>query len=261
MAVSFGIGTLGSITRYREMLETPGYPYYMEDILFSNCIFMPIFSAVFAGLFIGTEYSDGTIRNKLIVGRTRYEVYFSNMIVCTAGLLLIHAADITAILCIGFPLVRTVNAPVSSLILLGLISIVTVTALSAVFTLMSMLVHHKAGCCVAAVLLSFIFLVSAMTIESRLNAPEYYPSMSATFTDESGGMQIENTGEVKNPHYLTGTKRKVYEFLYDFLPGCQMLQITSQSPENPGILPLYSLSIIVAATACGTFFFRRKNIN
>lgn len=261
MAVSFGIGLLSSITRYREMMDLPDYSYYMEDILFSNCIFMPLFSAVFAGLFIGTEYSDGTIRNKLIAGHTRSAVYFSNIIVCTLGLLLIHLTNIAAIVCIGFPLVQTVKASIPGLVLLGLISLTAVVALSAIFSLMSMLIHNKAVSCVAALILSFIFLVSAMTIQSRLSAPEYYPSVTASYTDESGEMRIANTESVKNPNYLTGTKRKIYEFLYDFLPGCQMLQITEQSPKNPGALPAYALSITAAATACGIFFFRRKNIN
>ncbi len=260
-AVSFGIGVISSITRYREMMDITGYSYSMEDILFTNCIFMPIFSAVFAGLFIGTEYSDGTIRNKLIAGHARSAVYFSNIIVCSAGLLLIHLANIAAIVCIGFPLTGAVKAPVPGLILLGLVSLAAVIALSAIFSFMSMLIHNKAGCCVAALILSFIFLVSAMTIEGRLSSPEYYPSITASYTDETGETKVENTESIKNPDYLTGTKRKVYEFLYDFLPGCQMLQITEQSPKRPGILPLYSLFITAVTTACGILFFRRKNIN
>jgi hypothetical protein len=60
--------------------------------------------------------------------------------------------------------------------------------------------------------------------------------------------------------YVSGTKRTVYEFLYDFLPGCQMRQIAEQNPENPERLPLYSLLITVVTTACGIFFFRRKDL-
>ena len=185
-------------------------------------------------------------------GHARSAVYFSNIIVCSAGLLLIHLANIAAIVCIGFPLTGAVKAPVPGLILLGLVSLAAVIALSAIFSFMSMLIHNKAGCCVAALILSFIFLVSAMTIEGRLSSPEYYPSITASYTDETGETKVENTESIKNP---------VYEFLYDFLPGCQMLQITEQSPKRPGILPLYSLFITAVTTACGILFFRRKNIN
>lgn len=260
MAFTIGVGAFSSVTQYREMMSMSHYHPHIDNILFSNCMFMPVVAAVFVGLFIGTEYSDGTIRNKIIVGRTRGAIYFSNFIVCMAALLMMHLADIAVIVGIGFPLVGNVEMPIQTLLQLGMISMVTVVALSAIFLLMSMLIHSKASCCVATILLSIVMLMSAMTIRSRLEEPEYYEPYVLSYTDESGKAQEEVGEKEKNPNYLTGTKREVCEFLFDFLPGCQMLQITAQNPDNPERLPLYSLSIIIVTTACGYAFFRRKNI-
>ena len=52
----------------------------------------------------------------------------------------------------------------------------------------------------------------------------------------------ENVERQKNPHYLTGIKRDIYEFLNDFLPGSQMLQIAEQEidvSESGVKLPAY----------------------
>ncbi|MGY3662454.1 MAG: hypothetical protein ACXAHE_00930 [Roseburia sp. 1XD42-69] len=40
-------------------------------------------------MFLGTDYSDGTIRNKLTVGHTRTNIYLANLIVTFAAGLLI----------------------------------------------------------------------------------------------------------------------------------------------------------------------------
>ncbi|MDE5865945.1 MAG: ABC transporter permease, partial [Lachnospiraceae bacterium] len=84
------------------------------------------------------------------------------------------------------------------------------------------------------------------------------------FTDESGEVIEENVERQKNPNYITGIKREIYEFLNDFLPGSQMLQLANQEIDvsKSGVkLPAYSLLIVVSTTACGVFFFRRKNLN
>ena len=64
---------------------------YVEDILF--CM-LPVSSFVFA-LFIsmrlGTEFEDHTIRNKLIVGYSRTQVYFSEYLTCMAASVILLA--------------------------------------------------------------------------------------------------------------------------------------------------------------------------
>lgn len=50
---------------------------YIDSAFFSVAIYIGIILSVFCSLFIRTEYSDGTIRNKLIVGQKRSAVYFA----------------------------------------------------------------------------------------------------------------------------------------------------------------------------------------
>lgn len=52
-----------------------------------------IFSVVFAVRYIGTDNSDKTVRNKLIIGIPRVKVYFANLITVSVGMALIFAAD------------------------------------------------------------------------------------------------------------------------------------------------------------------------
>ena len=48
---------------------------------------LPLIHGVFAGLFLRTEYQDGTLRHKVTVGHTRGELYLSFLPVCLcAGL-------------------------------------------------------------------------------------------------------------------------------------------------------------------------------
>ena len=51
--------------------EYDGYNVGLDAILFGHVFCMGILTAAFSGLFIGTEYSGGTIRNKLVIGHTR----------------------------------------------------------------------------------------------------------------------------------------------------------------------------------------------
>lgn len=255
----FAMGIYAVFSQYTAINARIGYDYNMGDLLFSGCMFMIVIAAVFIGLFIGTDYHNGTIRNKLIVGHTRKEVYLSNLIVCASALLMMHFAYFIPVIGIGFPLVGN-SASAGSLIKLSLISIVSLISLCSVFLLISMLIHSKSNASVTAIIISILFMMSAMMIENKLSEPEYYEDIDVVYTDDYGNIEEKHIDQEKSHSYISGTKRKVYEFLYDFLPGCQMLQISRQDSVNPERMPIYSFSIIVVTTACGVFLFRRKNL-
>lgn len=53
---------------------------------------IPAFLTLFTGFFVGKEYSDKTIRNKLIVGHTRKEVYLSYLFTLYIAMGILFAA-------------------------------------------------------------------------------------------------------------------------------------------------------------------------
>ncbi len=58
--------------------------YYFFVVL----VYIGAIMAVFSSFYIGAEYSDGTIRNKLNVGCARNSIYLANLVVVvTAGVL------------------------------------------------------------------------------------------------------------------------------------------------------------------------------
>ena len=61
--------------------------HWTISFFFVYTLAIAISASAFCSLFIGTEYSDGTIRNKLVVGHTRGTIYLSNLIVSMAAAL------------------------------------------------------------------------------------------------------------------------------------------------------------------------------
>ena len=49
-----------------------------------------ILISIFYSLFLGTEYNDGTIRNKLIVGHKRETIYLASFITGTVAVTIIY---------------------------------------------------------------------------------------------------------------------------------------------------------------------------
>ena len=248
----FGAGVFFPVMRYIDMQKS-GYINNIDNGFFACALFIGVVMAVFCSLFIGTEYSDGTIRNKVVIGQKRTSIYLSNLIICALVSVVMCAAFFIAYLCIGIPLLGFFEMDIKQVLLFTLAVFVLAIAFASIFTLISMLNHNKAITAVVSILLAFLLLFAGAQFNKMLNEPE--TNMGLMMTDNGQEYQ-----EIPNPNYLEGGERKVVQFLYDFVPGGQALQCVSLEANNITVLPAYSLIIIVLTTGFGVFFFKKKEL-
>ncbi|MDO4548397.1 MAG: ABC transporter permease subunit [Clostridia bacterium] len=252
-AIMAMIGAALPIALYMDIKD--GYSTALESDFFVYAVLIVIISSAFTALFIGTEYSDGTMRNKIVVGHKRRDIYLANLIICVFAGMCMCAAYIIAYLSVGIPLVGFFERGAIVVILLALAVFAMMTAFIALYALIAMLCPNKAYTAAACILLGFLMLFAGVMINSALNEPEYYDAYVYT---ENGVTVTEEM--IANANYLTGTKREIYEFLYDFLPGGQVIQITGMTADDPGMMALYDLVILSAATVLGIAIFRKKDL-
>lgn len=238
---------------YTVSMEKTGMEITLDRGLFVFAPFVPILLSVFCSLFLGTEYSDGTIRNKIMVGHNRAAIYLSNLLTCSLVSLLFCAVYLSVYLCVGFPLLFPLAPPVKTVLLYAAAAALLSLVFSALFTAITMNCSSKAAAAIACILLSFLMLFAGSYLNSRLTEPAYYPARMFTETEQKTEM-------VPNPNYIQGTKRQVYLFLYEFLPGGQIVQCTTLQAEHPTRLQAYSAAIFLVTTAAGLLLFQRKDI-
>lgn len=230
------------------------YNYGLDHYYFLYVLLIGVFCAVFTSLFIGSEYSDGTIRNKLVVGHTRIQVYLANLLTCfTATLLMMSAWLLGALTAI--PVLGTWKMGAFGLFLYLLLSILLAAANAAIFTLVSMLCGNKATAAVVCILMAFGLLLCGSTVYNRLQAPEMTNNVIITAEE---GMSFSEPKP--NPDYISGTTRTVYEWILDLLPSGQGIQLSDLAVARPLRMLLLSVFLTAAVTAAGVFFFRKKNL-
>lgn len=261
---SAGFGILLDIMRYidirknAELYADLGIEFHSADgFVFSGAIYIIFAAAAFVGAFVGTEYSDGTIRNKLMIGHKRTEIYLANFVVGVVADIIMLLAFILPTLGLGRILLGKLFLTFNQITLFTLIQCVTMISFTAILILLSMLIQNKSAGSVTALIMTVIMLFAAMTIPNKLNEPEYYEEYS--YLDEETNEIITEPAK-KNSRYLSGTKRKVYEFLDNALPVNQFYQIAIAREENINIMALYSVIIIVLANGAGIILFRKKDL-
>ncbi len=229
------------------------YNLVLDEYYFAIMPTIGILCAVFAGLFLGTEYSDGGIRNKLVVGHTRTAVYVSSWITAFAATLLMTAAWLAGGL-VGIPTLGIWEMGVPGLMTHVMICVLLAAAFSAIFTFVGMMSDSKAITAVVCILLFLGLLLCASMIDNRLSEPEMASGIIVT----ADGMQMADPKP--NPNYLSGNLRKVYEFLRDFLPTGQSIMIANLEAANFLRMALSSVFITVLVTLGGICLFRRKDL-
>lgn len=233
-----------------------GEVYILEHYYFQFLVYVGFFFAIVTSMFLGTDYSDGTIRNKLIVGHTRANLYLANLIVIfSAGLLIMCVWFIGAL--VGITAFGFFTFGIVKLVEYFLLCALLVAAYSAINTFIAMLSANKTTTVLISLALAFGLLLCASLLYNALEVPETINSMSGV---SISGAAAPIGEVVANPNYVGGILRAVFQMLLDILPTGQSINVAFLKVERPYTMIFSSVVVTVGITALGIILFRKKDL-
>lgn len=252
-----GFGLFMKIMEYITMQQYTDETPSLDSMLSVYSMVTGFLTAAFVSLFVGTEYSDGTIRNKIIIGHSRSSIYISNLITCAAAGLFMCLAYLLSALAAGIPLCGVKTADFRYLAGMVLCSFIMTLAFTSLCTLVAMICQNKAMTAVITVLSVCLLFVVSVYISAKLNEPKTYSEIT-TFADSGA---VAAARDVPNPGYVRGTQRQIFEFLEEFLPTGQSVILTRGDQEASFLLmSAYSAWIAAVASGVGILIFRKRDI-
>lgn len=253
MLFMFGLGVFSVCTKYSDIIRYNEHEF-LDDALFVYVTFAGGCTAVFCSMFFGTEYSDGTIRNKLIVGHLRSSIYAANWVTSIVTSIIMGFAFVLSYSVLGSFLLESPQASIEEILFNMFISLFTVITYASIFNAISMLSTKKSTSAILCLLVFFGLLFCTMIIKAKLDAPEFVPGYEMTING------VEQVSSEPNPKFLQPMARKIYQFFFDLLPTGQSIQISAFDVMHPVLMMIYSVVVSVITTMVGAMCFSKKNL-
>lgn len=232
------------VCNYQPEISQTKFRVTLDDVFFSNYLYFCLVISAGVGLILGTEHSEGTLRNKLIVGKTRVQVYISNLVTCIAASSATVVANLGIMSTLGYWLLDGFQMPMEQVAIGICCTLLANAAITAVCVLIAMNCSSKSNGAVFSMLFQLALLYATSYIMTLLSEPE-------TISDDL---------PILNPVYISGTFRKILEGLLDLLPHGQMFQIYAGEYAHCRYWPWLSILLLTGVSLCGCLAFRRKNL-
>ncbi len=220
----------------------------LERDFFLYAMILLFATTILTALFVGADYSNGTIRNKVTIGHARYAIYFSNLLVMIVANIAWCVFYMIPAFAVGVPLIGWFTCDISTILLYMLAVLVMSIAVTSLMLMISMICSNRTYSAVICLLTAMFLFAGGFFLEMSLAEPEFYVSTG-------GDIQIENG------KYLSGTTRTVAETFYDIFPGGQALQLSSPDPDcNILGMLIYNSILFAVTTVLGIVIFRKKDL-
>lgn len=207
-----------------------------ETSMFCMLPSVGIVNAIWLHLFIGSDYDQGTIRNKFISGHTRRAIFFSHWLIASSGALVTLLASLSLGVCLSWYFFRSFMLSTADLALSLTSCVLLTVAYAAINVALAMNISRKAS----SVVCGMIVMIGMSTFTSFL--------------------EVELSSVLVSGWTPVTLKDHLILLLYDLLPSGQCSQINAMMFDHLARWPLYSLILIVLVTAAGFLLFKRKDI-
>lgn len=235
-------------------LAARGYIKPLDEFYFQLAPYIGAILAIFISLFLGTEYSDGTIRNKVIAGHTRTKIYLVNFLTCFAA-----GTAITVMWFVGglpgLYLIGSFEMGLPGVISYFFIAVGMVAVQSAIYVWIGTVSQNKASTVVFVLILWFAMTLAASGIYDRLYEREYIGGMTMMIDGE-----LVTTENTPNPLYLGGSARAAVEWLCRLWPTGQAFAMMDAGVTTPVLDIAVSVLVTVLITVRGIRSYRKKDL-
>ncbi len=239
--------------RSYEAMDASGYILSLDDYYFNQAPLIGAFLALLISMFLGTEFSEGTIRNKLCIGHKRNEIFLSNFISCAFTTIALTAVWLlTSALLFG--MIGSLEMEVTKFIGCILVAIGFTVSFAALYTVIGSLSSNKAMTIIYTFAIFIVFAMAASALYDRLCEPEMNQGMTLV------GTQLVEMEPTPNPLYLSGVIRTVCEVVLELLPTGQALLLSDVAVEYPVRAIALSVVFTTVTLLVGSMLFRRKDI-
>lgn len=224
--------------------------YSVETIALSGFSFLPLIDAVVISWWIGGDYDQGILRQKLTVGHTRTAIFLANFVLGAVASLMLLLVMLASGGMLGYAVFRTFTFSATDGAHLLLCCLLIGIAIAAICVTISMAASSRAAAVVLSLCLMVALIASASILRGVLFEAGLIHSISiSTFTN--AGMAFSTT----NPHILT-----LIQWLYDLLPSGQISQIMDLENPHWQRWSVLSLVWILCFGITGACIFRHKDI-
>lgn len=234
----------------------------LDYFFFTWILFIVFYMALFSSVFTGTEFGDGTMRNKIVAGHSRTEIYLSNFISSLVAGSIFCAVHMIIILVIGIPVTGGFQLFETREIVMYIICIYAIIiAFAGIFTLISMTVNHQALAVIMCICVVVVLLLIPIQQTGNLQWEQYWDEDNFV----SGITYLAGT---ENPMYVGGIRRMFSIFMLNFLPGGPLFQWYSFSwllyDDNLYFYPIIMLVgaafFAIVPTVVGVKLFSKKDL-
>lgn len=216
------------------------YEVPLSRVVFLPMTFFGLATAAFIGFFVGEDFSEGTMRNKIVAGNKRSHIYMSQMISTWTSCVTLYVITILLTVGVSLPLFAHDVSGGMIAIYFGL-GCLTVLAMGSLFCMISMLIGNRSVAITVCMGLAFVMLFLCLHTNQIITQQPYKDG-------------------VLNLHYVDGAKRVVYELIHDLNPMGQIAQLSEMKYLSPVRWIMVDVLWLTASLGVGSFVFGKKDI-
>lgn len=211
----------------------------------SRVIFLPmslygIVMAAFVSSFVGTDFSDGFIRNKLIAAKDRRSVVVSAIAAGSVGCAVIYII-VTAFTAGLGPLFFENDVAPGTFFRYFLLGLAVSLSTGCLFSAITLICGRKTSAVIWCMGIAAGMLFLAVHTNSIM-------------------VQSEIRDGILNPRYVGGFRRAVNGALHELNPWGQVAQLSAWNVAHPVRGSLWNLLLTVCMTALGCTLFEKKDV-